>query len=135
MTNVRTTTITVDQFIAAPPEKVWRGLTDPELLARWWVPGDVAAVVGHEFHLEMPGRGPVRCEVLEVEPHERFVHTFATWTLTWQLVPEGHGTRLLLEHSGFDLDAEQDIEAFKRMGPGWRDKVLPRLAALATELA
>ena len=134
MTDARTTTISVDQFIAAPPEKVWRGLTDPELHARWWAAGDVAAVVGDEFHLEMPGRGPVRCEVLEVEPYERFVYTFADWTLTWRLVPEGRGTRLLLEHSGFDLDDKRAADAFKRMGPGWRDVVLPRLAALAAEL-
>lgn len=34
-----TSTISVDQFIAAPPAKVWRALTEPERLARWWVPG------------------------------------------------------------------------------------------------
>ncbi len=135
MTDARTSTISVDQFIAAPPEKVWRGLTDPELHARWWAPGDIAAVVGHEFHLEMPGWGSVRCEVLEVEPHERFVYAFADWTLTWRLVPEGRGTRLLLEHSGFDLDDKRGADAFKRMGPGWRDEVLPRLAALAAGLS
>jgi len=28
-----TRSITVDQFVAAPPEKVWRGLTEPELHA------------------------------------------------------------------------------------------------------
>jgi hypothetical protein len=63
VTEIRTATIAVDQFIAAPPEKVWRGLTDPELLARWWVPGDIAAVVGHRFHLQMPGyaRSSARC--------------------------------------------------------------------------
>ena len=35
-------TITVDQFIARPPERVWAALTTPELLARWWAPGDIA---------------------------------------------------------------------------------------------
>ena len=134
MTEIRTATIAVDQFIDAPPEKVWRGLTDPELLARWWVPSDIAAVVGHRFHLQMPGYGPQPCEVLEVEPHERLVYTFADWTLTWRLVAEGHGTRLLLEHSGFDLEDKRERDAFDRMGPGWRDAVLPRLARLAAEL-
>jgi uncharacterized protein YndB with AHSA1/START domain len=130
-----TATVSVDQFIAAAPEKVWRALTEPELHARWWAPGDIAAVVGHKFHLEMPGWGPQPCEVLEVEPHERFVYTFADWTLTWRLVAEGSGTRLLLEHSGFDLDDKRARNAFDRMGPGWRDDVLPRLAALATQLS
>ncbi|MFI7445610.1 SRPBCC family protein [Nonomuraea indica] len=127
-------TISVDQFIPAPPARVWSSLTEPDLLARWWVPGDIRAVVGHRFHLQMPGWGPVACEVLEVEPPERLVYTFnTTWTLTWRLVAEGKGTRLLLEHSGFDLDDKRDRAAFERMGPGWRTMVLPRLAEVAAE--
>jgi uncharacterized protein YndB with AHSA1/START domain len=123
-------TITVDQFIARPPERVWKALTEPEQLAAWWVPGDIAAVVGHEFVLEMPGWGNVPCEVLEVVEPTLLVYAFADWVLTWRLVPEGAGTRLLLEHSGFDLDNPQHRFAFDNMGPGWRDEVLPRLGAL-----
>lgn len=126
-----TVTFSVDQFIAAPIEKVWRALTEPDLLATWWVPGDVAAVPGHRFHLEMPVWGSVPCEVITVEPPTRFVYTFnATWTLDWRLSAEGAGTRLFLDHSGFDLDNPQDRYAFEHMGPGWRDEVLPRLAGV-----
>lgn len=90
MTDRTTTMISVDQFIAAPLAKVWRALTEPELLARWWAAGDIAATVGHRFHLEMPGWGAVPCEVVEVEPERRFVYTFTeNWTLVWRLVPEG----------------------------------------------
>lgn len=129
----RTGSIEVDQFVAAPPARVWQTLTDPALLARWWVPGQIAARVGHRFHLDMPGWGQVPCEVLEVVEPERLVYSFnATWTLTWRLVPEGAGTRLLLEHTGFDLTSRRDRDALERMGPGWRDVVLPRLAGLAS---
>lgn len=135
VTDTSTATISVDQFIAAPPAKVWRALTEPELHARWWAPGDIAATVGHRFHLQMPGFGSVPCEVTEVEPDRRFVYTLNRgWTLTWRLVPEGAGTRLLLDHSGFDLDDTKSRDAFDRMGPGWRDRVLPRLTRLAAEL-
>lgn len=131
MTDPSTGTITVDQFVAAPPERVWHALTDPEMHARWWAPGDIATEEGHAFHLEMPGFGRVPCVVLEVHEPERFVYSFnGTWTLTWTLVGEGHGTRLLLEHSGFDLDDHRDRAARDRMGPGWRDVVVPRLAEL-----
>jgi uncharacterized protein YndB with AHSA1/START domain len=135
MNTAETTSITVDQFVAAPPEKVWRGLTEPELHARWWAPGDIAPIVGHRFHLRMPKPwGEIACEVLEVEPVSRFVYTFnGTWTLTWTLVAEGAGTRLLLEHSGFDLDNLQDRHALETMGPGWRSHVLPRLAEAALD--
>lgn len=135
MTDQKDATIVLDQFVAAPPSKVWRSLTEPELHARWWAAGDIAAVVGHRFHLQMPGYGAVACEVLDVEPAQKLVYTFnETWTLTWRLTPEGSGTRLFLEHTGFDLNNPRDRDAFTRMGPGWRDVVLPRLAELATTL-
>jgi uncharacterized protein YndB with AHSA1/START domain len=121
--------VSVDQFIAAPPDKVWRAITEPELLATWWAEGDIAPTVGHRFHLQMPGFGAIPCIVTEVEPLVRFTYTFnGHWLLTWRLVPEGHGTRLLLDHTGFQLDDDRERGAFDRMGRGWCDTVLPRLA-------
>lgn len=135
VTETGTASIEVDQFIAAPPAKVWRALTDPDLLARWWAPGDIVATVGHRFHMQMPGWGSVPCEVTEVEPEQRLVYTFnETWTLTWRLVPERSGTRLLLDHAGFDLEDSRGRAAYDRMGPGWREQVLPALARVAAEL-
>jgi uncharacterized protein YndB with AHSA1/START domain len=124
-----TETIRVDQFVAVPPETVWRLLTEPDLLRLWWAEGKVAAVVGHQFTLDMPGYGRQPCKVLEVDPPHRFVYTFTpVWTLTWRLEAEGTGTRLFLEHSGFDLDDKRMADAFRRMEPGSRDVILPRLA-------
>lgn len=127
-------TIRVDQFVAAPPTQVWRLLTEPDLMRLWWAEGEVAPVVGHQFALDMPGYGKQPCKVLEVDPPHRFVYTFTSaWTLTWRLEPEGSGTRVLLEHSGFDLGDNRMAQAFDRMGPGWRDVVLPRLVDAATQ--
>lgn len=129
-----TTSITVDQFVAAPPEKVWRTLVEPGLLARWWAPGDISDELGHSFTLDMPGWGPQPCTVIESSPFTKFAYTFTeNWTLTWALTAEGTGTRLILEHSGFDLDDKRSHDAFTRMGPGWRDHILPTLAAIAVE--
>jgi uncharacterized protein YndB with AHSA1/START domain len=124
-----TETLSLDQFVAAPPSAVWESISTPAGLASWWAPGDIAPVVGHRFVLEMPGWGNVECEVLEVEDERLLVHTFADWTLRWRLEPEGRGTRLFLDHEGFDLDDPQHRFAFDQMGPGWRDEVLPRLAS------
>jgi uncharacterized protein YndB with AHSA1/START domain len=127
------TSITLDQFVAATPQAVWRALTEPDLVQRWWAAGDIAPEVGHEFTLDMPGFGAQPCRVLESVPSQRFVYTFTTeWTLSWTLEPEGRGTRVFLEHSGFDLDDKRMAAAFERMGPGWREMVLPRLAETAT---
>lgn len=129
-----TDTIHVDQLLPHPPERVWRALTTPAEIARWWAPGDIAPVVGHRFTLDMGGWGQVPCEVLEADEPERFVMTFTEdWTIAFRLVPEGRGTRLLLEHSGFDPDRPEHRFAFDQMDPGWRDEVLPRLAALLDE--
>jgi len=136
MTATDTTTVSVDQFIAAPVEKVWRALTEPDLIARWWAPGDIAPVVGHRFAFDMREWGSIACEVTVVEPLRRFVYTFnETWTIDWRLASEGNGTRLFLEHSGFDPDNPRDRYALENMGPGWRDTVLPRLAEFAPSLA
>lgn len=130
----RFATIRVDQFVAAPPAKVWRLLTEPALMRLWWAEGQVAAVVGHQFTLDVPGYGKRPCTVLEVNPPHLFVYTFtAAWTLTWRLEAEGEGTRVFLEHSGFDLNDNRMAQAFERMGTGWRDVVLPRLAQTAAQ--
>ncbi len=129
-----TRSIRVDQFLAHPPAAVWRALTDPAVLERWWASGDIAPEVGHRFQLDMGSWGMVPCTVLEVEPERRLVFSFNdNWTLDWTLVAEGDGTRLILEHSGFDLDDPRDAFAFEQMGPGWRDEVLPELARALDE--
>lgn len=44
------------------------------------------------------------------------------------LAAEGAGTRLLLEHSGFDPDDPTQQLARRIMGGGWRSQILRRLA-------
>lgn len=126
MSDARPTTggaIAVDQFLPHPPAAVWRALTDPDLVARWWAPGDVRPVVGHRFALDMGPWGQQQCEVLEVQDERLLRYTFAEsnldTTITWRLEPEGTGTRLFLTHEGFDLDSPMGREAYAGMGEGW----------------
>jgi uncharacterized protein YndB with AHSA1/START domain len=111
--------IECDQFIARPPAAVWRALTEPALLARWWAAGDIRPVVGHRFTLDMGSWGRQECEILQVEPEKLLRYTFAETTLgttiTWRLEPEGDGTRLFLLHDGF----EENSQALRGMGSGW----------------
>jgi uncharacterized protein YndB with AHSA1/START domain len=113
------TDIELDQFIAREPAAVWRALTEPELLARWWAEGDIKPIVGHRFTLDMGSWGQQPCEVLEVHPERLLSYTFAEGdldtTITWRLEPEGGGTRLFLRHAGF----VEDSAALKGMGNGW----------------
>ncbi|WP_217574649.1 SRPBCC domain-containing protein [Mesorhizobium sp. GbtcB19] len=50
-----------------PPEKVWRALTEPELLAAWLMPNDMKAEAGRHFNFAGPD-APIECEVIEAEP-------------------------------------------------------------------
>lgn len=45
------------------------------------------------------------------------------------------GTRLFLEHAGFDLDDPRHRKAFTNMSRGWAGTVLPRLAREMGEVA
>lgn len=131
------TTIRVDQFLGHPPTKVWRVLTDSDLLARWLMPNDFAPVVGHRFTFRTDPRpaqrfdGVVHCEVLEVDPPHRLRWSWRGGRLdtevSWALAAEGRGTRLFLEHSGFDPDDPVQRRTFDILDGGWRSHVWRRL--------
>lgn len=122
--------IRAEQFYAHPPSALWKALTDPDLVARWWAAGDIRAVVGHRFDLDMGQWGKQPCEVLAVEPERLLRFRFAAGVLdtivTWELLREGLGTRLKLTHEGFNLDSPMGRTALEGMKPGW-PKVLARL--------
>lgn len=142
--------IVAENELPYPPEKVWRALTEPALLAAWLMPNDIQPVVGHRFTFRaqpMPGwDGIVPCEVLAVEPNRRLTyswcggsaaltgygHTLNT-IVTWTLTPTASGgTHLRLDHDGF---TEQDSFAFEAMGKGWRGHVAASLAKVLATLS
>ena len=113
--------IELDEFIGRPPAAVWRALTEPELMGKWWVRGEIKPVVGHRFSLDMGGWGVQWCEVLDVEPEKLLRYTFAEGsldtTITWRLEPEGDGTRLFFVHDGFEPDSAS-LHGMKKGWPG-----------------
>ncbi|MFV2179244.1 SRPBCC domain-containing protein [Actinomadura sp. LOL_016] len=137
--------IEVDEFLPHPPARVWHALTDPDLLARWLMPNDFEPSVGHRFTFAtrpVPSAdfdGTVHCEVLEIDAERLLRISWAggglDTTVTWRLAPEGTGTRLFIEHRGFDLDDPAQQFAFKGMGSGWRTNVLRALRDSLAEVA
>jgi uncharacterized protein YndB with AHSA1/START domain len=108
-------TIVTDYDLAEPPHKVWRALTEPDLLAAWLGPNDIRPEVGHRFNVEPGTDGPVECEVLEVEPNRSITYSWreakdggpaldsqVTWILTPTFIG---GTHLRLVHDGFVLSS------------------------------
>jgi uncharacterized protein YndB with AHSA1/START domain len=136
--------IEVDEFMPHPPAKVWRALTEPDLLARWMMPNDFKPVAGHRFTFTakpIPAigfDGTIACQVLDIEERSLLRISWAggglDTTVTWRLVPEGRGTRVFVEHAGFDLDDPVNAYAFRGMGSGWRSGVIRSLLGVLAEM-
>jgi uncharacterized protein YndB with AHSA1/START domain len=76
----------------------------------------------------------VNCEVLECAPPSRLAFSWEAGELvgtkvSFRLEPGGDGTRLLFEHSGFDVSQPFGEQAFKGAEYGWA-KMLKQLDAV-----
>ncbi|MFI6502627.1 SRPBCC domain-containing protein [Nonomuraea typhae] len=139
------TALHLDHFYPHPPAKVWRVLTDPELMARWLMPNDFKLEVGHAFTFTTDPLprfgfdGVVHCRVLEIE-HQKLLkiswtdRKTADWTVSWRLEGEGRGTRVFLDHEGFDPDDPVQQHSRRVMGGGWRSRHFATLERLLAEL-
>jgi uncharacterized protein YndB with AHSA1/START domain len=109
----------VEREIAYPPEKIWRALTQPHLIAEWLMKNDFMPVIGHGFTLSGDW-GSVDCRVLEIEPNRILSYRWDALGLesvvTWTLSPSATGTRLRMEQAGFRSDQEQ---AYQGARFGW----------------
>jgi uncharacterized protein YndB with AHSA1/START domain len=139
MNATETRAVVIEREIAHPPEKIWRALTQPHLIAEWLMKNDFEAIVGHRFNLRGDWGGVLDCEVLAIEPPTmlsytwNFAHDDAAYNLrsvvTFTLTPTRAGTHLRMEQAGFRPDQKQ---AFGGAHAGWKqffdklDEVLAR---------
>lgn len=128
-------------FFEHSAEMVWKFLTTPELLAKWLMPNDFKALVGHEFQFRTKPKvkigfdGIVYCKVLEVLPMKRISYTWRGGpgngkitldsVVRWTLTPKNAGTELLLEHTGFS--GMKNFISYIIMNRGWRVNIQNRL--------
>ncbi len=103
------------------PEKVWRALTDPVLLAEWLLPVvGLQLEPGAEFTFRsqpFPGwDGTVHCRFVEIEAHRKLSYTWVVGgdlgletVVTFTLTPTASGTRLSLVQSGFRPDQKREF--------------------------
>lgn len=129
MTDTATETrcVVVEREFAHPPDKLWRALTQPHLIAEWLMKNDFKLAVGHRFNLSGDWGGVLDCEVLAIEPNRRLSYTWnlahadAAYNLasvvTFTLTPTRTGTHLRMEQSGFRPDQKQ---AFGGARQGWQ---------------
>ena len=119
VTSTETRSVVVEREMPFAPERLWRALTQPHLIAEWLMQSDFAPVVGHRFDFRADW-GSVACEVMEVEPNRTLAYTWAAHGLdsvvTWTLTPTRTGTRLRMEQTGFRPDQQQ---AYQGARHGW----------------
>jgi uncharacterized protein YndB with AHSA1/START domain len=133
-------TISFDFDLHHPPEKVWRALTDPELLGEWLLP-----VIGFELEpgaaftfktQPYPGwDGTVNCRFIEIEAHRKLSYAwtvpFLDTVVTFTLTPTALGTRLSIVQSGFKPDQKRESGGARY---GWKmmgGKLVDLLARIA----
>ena len=115
-----TRSVIVEREIPFPPEKIWRALTQPQLIAEWLMQNDFKPEVGHRFDLRADW-GSVDCQVLAIEPNKTLSYTWAAYGLesvvTWTLSATSTGTHVRMEQSGFRGDQQQAYQGAKY---GWQ---------------
>ncbi|QDU40846.1 hypothetical protein Mal4_52090 [Maioricimonas rarisocia] len=134
-------------LIPQPQEQVWQAIADSESLAEWMFPNDFEPRIGHQFTFHVPPNPKVNfeglvveCEVLECSPPELLSFSWSAGgpvqdtRVTFQLVPASEGTRILFEHTGFDLSHPFGEHAFKGAGAGWTN-MLKQLTSVVADRA
>jgi len=104
-------TVLAEIFIAAPPERVFRAITDPQQMSNWWGQNGLYRITERVADVRPGGKWwctglgadgtkfGVEGEYLEIDPPRRLVHTWiATYmgtlktTVYWDLHPQDvHG--------------------------------------------
>ena len=120
-----TRSLVIEKEMSYPPEKIWRALTEGQLIKEWLMDNDFQPVVGHSFKFRstpVPNwDGIINSQVLIVEPDKKLSYSWGTMgmesVVTWTLTPTDAGTHVRMEHSGFGSD--QDA-AYKGANYGWQ---------------
>lgn len=135
--------LTIEHSIAilAPPERVWKFLTEPEYVSKWLGCMRYEKAVGHVFYMQQDAQkrndddieGATHCEILALEEPSRFSFS---WYLPGTPATEVHirlrataeGTRVTLVHEGWDrFDAAAIRDIRDALAGGWKSFVLPNL--------
>ena len=118
--------VVVERDLPFPPDKVWRALTQPHLIAEWLMKNDFQPTVGHQFKLRGDWGGVLDCEVLALDQNKTLSYTWnhahddpayaLQSVVTFTLSATDKGTHLRVEQAGFRPEQKQAIGGAKH---GW----------------
>jgi len=120
----------IERTYHAPIEKVWKAITDKDDMKQWYFDlTEFKPVVGFAF--EFYGKGSTGqtmkhlCEIIEVQSQRKLVYTWkyegypGISYVTFELFPDGDGTRLKLTHSGLETFPPLADFAKENFAEGW----------------
>ena len=122
----QTEAISFELDLRHPPEKVWRALTDPRLLAEWLLPVidfELEQGAAFTFRTQPVGGwdGIVNCRMLEIDAPRRLSYAWVVGNMntvvTFRLTPTATGTHMSLVQSGFTPEQKQNFGGARY---GWR---------------
>jgi uncharacterized protein YndB with AHSA1/START domain len=107
--------VVVECELEAPPEKVWRALSEPALLARWLLPTRAVAPADGALAFDGEAEGLARridCRLLDAEPNRRLSYLWrepaGESVVTFELSDSAAGgTWLKVVHGGFTVGGAQ----------------------------
>lgn len=117
--------------IAAPPEKVWAAITEPEYIVRWFGQGATleAVAVGADGVFSFDGWGDFPVRIEELDAPRMIAYRWGNQSATaldpdhstvfrFTLEPQGDGTQLTVVESGFNTLADPATSMESNRG-GW----------------
>ena len=124
----QTDSISFEFDLPHAPDKVWRALTEPALLAEWLLPVVTLELEpGAPFAFRAPPLpgwdGMVKCRFLEIEAPRKLSYSWAVGDMeldtvvTFTLAPTASGTRMSLVQSGFRPDQKRSFGGARY---GWK---------------
>lgn len=125
---------TIERTYNASIERVWKAITDKDDMRQWYFDlQEFKPVVGFTF--EFYGKGSSGqdmkhlCEVTEAKPPQKLVYSWryegysGTSFVTFELFPDGKGTRLKLTHSGLETFPPLADFAKSNFAKGWTELI------------
>jgi uncharacterized protein YndB with AHSA1/START domain len=135
----QTEAVTFELDFKHSPKKVWRALTDPDLLTQWLLPvANLELKQGASFTFQaapQPGwDGHVNCQLLEIEAQKKLSYTWRVGDIdtvvTFTVTPTEAGTHLSIVQTGFKPHQKQNFGGARY---GWR-MMADKLIDVVTQL-